>query len=88
MFSDQDLIVNSIWPALLILLTIAVAIGESFISDKKFISPWISMAMCAICLVVLIALQGTLADVLIYLVSVLVARLIIVMVKGGKKNDV
>lgn len=86
MFSDQDLIVNSIWPAILILISIAVAIGESFISDKIFISPWISVVVCAICIVVLIAIQGTLADVLIYLVSVLAARLIITLIKGRQKE--
>ena len=88
MFSQSDLIVNSIVPLILIVVSVGSVILESFFPDKKFISPWLSVVTCIICTIVLIFIHATLADLLIYLVAVLCARLIVTHMKGGKKNDI
>lgn len=91
MFSTNDLFVNSIIPLILVIASGVLMFIESLISDKKLISPWISIGVCAICTGILIYLQATLADILIYLVSVLAIRLVInfiKMKKGKEKNDI
>ena len=88
MFSSSDLIVNSIWPWVLILVSCASVILESFLQDKKFISPWLSVSICVLCTIVLIFLGASLADLLIFIMATLTVRLIMTLVKGEKKNDV
>lgn len=96
MFSTSDLFVNSIIPVIIVIASGVIVFIESLIKDNKFISPWLSLGTCIIGTVVLILLQATLADLLIYLVSVLLIRLVIGLImdkrnkgkKGGNENDI
>lgn len=91
MFSQSDLFVNSFIPLILVVISGVIVFLESLIKDEKFFAPWISLATCIIGTIVLIYMQATLADLLIYLVSVLLIRLVITLIKskgGNKENDI
>lgn len=86
MFSPSDLFVSSFWPWLILILTIATVVLEGIFAKEKFIFPWISLAVCVISTVILIALKANLSDLLIYIIATLVSRLVLTLVKGGMKE--
>ena len=84
MFSETDLIISSIWPAALIVLSVIIAVLQKT-TKFKLVFGIIGAVVFAGSIVVLLAIEGTLADVLIYITCTCLAYVIAGLL--GKKED-
>lgn len=86
MFSDTDLIFNSIWPVALIVLSVAIAILMKA-TKLKLVFGITGAVVFAGSIVVLMAIGASLADVLIYITAVCLSYVICGLVKGKKDES-
>lgn len=86
MFSDADLIFNSIWPLALIVLSVAIAILMKA-TKLKLVFGITGAVVFAGSIVVLMAIGASLADVLIYITAVCLSYVICGLVKGKKDES-
>lgn len=84
MFSVDDLIFNSIWPAALIVLSVIIAVLQRT-TKLKLVFGIIGAVVFAGSIVVLMAIEASLADVLIYITCTCLGYVIAGLFK--KKED-